>query len=193
MKLLIALLFAGLLSPQSIIIAKKKAVGGCSTTVSSCTPTITGTDGVSQTGAVYYKGTATTLTSGDAICNVSIKMTKTGGDISGKTYKVFIYSLSGNDLGTLLATSDAVTGSNSWSQTTVSFGFSSPYTVSSTATYAIVVGLSPYPAVDYEGTNYATADFGDNCGAFHMSQWNSSGTRSNDWPALSLSMTITKQ
>jgi hypothetical protein len=180
---------------QMIIVIKKPAAGGCAGVAFSCTPTVIGSDGVSQTDPVYYKGDIVALTSGDVICSVTFRLTKTGGSITGKTYRARIYSLSGTALSASpLAVSDAVTGSDSWSATDVAFTFSTPYSVSSTTDYAITISISGWPTSDYDGTNYATAVFGANCGAGHMSQWRASdGVRTEDWPTLSLIMTVNKQ
>jgi hypothetical protein len=77
-------------------------------------------------------------------------LSKESGSISSKTYNVRIYSQSGKNLNAVLASSSDVTGSNSWSTTTVDFTFTTSYAVSTGTNYAFVIDAN-----SADDTNYA--------------------------------------
>lgn len=71
------------------------------------------------------------------ICQIDVVLTATG-TISDRNYFCRITLKSGHNLSTVLGTSEAVIGVNSWSGSTVSFVFSTPVAVTSGTDYAIV-------------------------------------------------------
>lgn len=78
------------------------------------------------------------------ICKVAFKLTAIG-TISGKTLTAYVYALDGSgdiSTGSPLATSDSVTGNNSWSNVDVFFTFPTPPTLTGGVNYAIVVFIS---------------------------------------------------
>lgn len=90
------------------------------------------------------------------IGKVVIKMTKTAGSITGKTYTCRIWTMSGTTLGTNVASSTSVVGSDSWSATDVDFIFSSPYLTTGSTNYAFTIDSGD---VTGDGSNYASAYF----------------------------------
>lgn len=85
-----------------------------------------------------------------SVCKVDWILTKDSGDISAKTFNCVIYAMSGNDFtGAVLGTSDNVTGVNAWSDTTVSFTFSSPVAISSGGSYAIAITMNGVDASNF--------------------------------------------
>jgi|GEM_PF-3728434 len=86
------------------------------------------------------------------ICGADVMLSLGGGDISAKTYRVKIYAEAGSrTLGALLATSDPVTGNNSWSSTVVQFTFSTPYVTTGSTEYHFTVEADQAP----DGVNFA--------------------------------------
>ncbi len=105
------------------------------------------------------------------IGKVAIPLTKAAGDISGLTYVVKIWSDSSGALGSVLATSTGVAGSNSWSGTEVEFVFPTPYAASASTFYHFTCesGTS-------SGSNYASVGFNSTfppAGA--LARWSSAG------------------
>jgi len=86
------------------------------------------------------------------ICKVSAKLTKTAGDISGKTYYVTIWTMDSTALDEVVGTSGGVTGSNSWSSTVVDFTFSSAISLSADTPYGFTVSMSG----SADASNYAS-------------------------------------
>ena len=87
----------------------------------------------------YYMGQQTVPGANVNVTSVSWVLSK-AGTISGSfTYACKIFTMSGNDLGTLTGTSDTVLGDNGWSETTVVFTFSSPVTLASGTDYAFAL------------------------------------------------------
>jgi hypothetical protein len=121
---------------------------------------------LTQTGQLWQTNTAVTM------CKAAFSLYKVAGDISGKTYVVKVYSMTGCTLNTLLATSDGVTGVNGWFLTDVVFNFSTPVALSANTDYAIVVTTTGaadganYAAIEINtsGTATGTRDYWDNTG-----------------------------
>ncbi len=111
--------------------------------------------GSGDTG-LYYSGEYVGIFYGTAytIGKVEWVMTKSAGDISGKSYRCKIWSDASGNLGTLLGTSTAVTGSNAWSNTTVAFIFPAAVSTSSGAYYHVTLD-----AAGSDGSNYASITF----------------------------------
>lgn len=113
-----------------------------------------------DTTNTYYLGEANYNDSvARAIGKISVRLTKSVGSITGKTYTVRIWSMTGNALNTVLASTTGVTGSDAWSNTAVDFTFASPYTISTGTNYSVTVDAGGTDAL-----NYASAFF-NNTGA----------------------------
>ena len=108
------------------------------------------------------------------ICGADFLMTYVAGDISGLTFKAYVYSLSGNNLDTLLATSSTtISGNNSWSHTTNHFEFSTAAIVAPGTRVAVFV----QPTQAGDNANYARIDVQDT-DVFtpgSLATWNSTG------------------
>lgn len=119
------------------------------------------------------------------VCKITLKLTKAAGDISGKTFYVNIWSMTGANLNAILATSAGVTGSNSWSDTYVDFTFATPYSMAAATGYAITATSG---AVD--ATNYANVNYYNNGVAGSGMQWSTAKVAQVGWPTLDLIMKI---
>ena len=143
-----SLLFAGNVQKMHSAVLQK-AIGGGSCSV-SVTFAPSGTKGATTFGHYanrFYGGGVYTTSAAMSVCQVDIRLSLDAGDVSGKTYYVAIYTMSGTAMGTLQGASTGVTGSNSWSETDVSFSFASSVSLSDATDYAFVV----YPdSVDYD-------------------------------------------
>lgn len=107
-------------------------------------------DAVGHNSVVHYIGlSGFQETTSRILGKVTWKITKTTGSISAISYRCRVWSLSGTALNTALATSDAVLGDNGWSQTSVDFIFSTPYTLASGTTYAITLDAGGIDASNY--------------------------------------------
>jgi hypothetical protein len=109
------------------------------------------------------------------IGKVSVKLLKSGGDISGQTYTCKIYTSdpgATNNFQTLLATSNSVAGSNAWSNTIVDFIFPTPYTTTGGVAYNFVFGTN-----SNDNTNYASGYHTDSntMADATLGSWNYSG------------------
>ena len=114
------------------------------------TSTITGTIQIAHAANTYYAGQGSWL-SGSNITLVAVDAILTAvGTINSKTYQCEIWTDS-TSLVALVGASDGVTGNNSWSETSQRFVFSTPVSIVSGTSYAIV--FTPNTAVD--GANYA--------------------------------------
>lgn len=100
----------------------------------------------------YYRGVQpySPAAANVSICRIDANMSKTG-TITGKTYYAKIWATDGTDLtGSALATSGSVSGA-AWSDTWVTFTFSSPYEIHSGTNYVFTINSTD--AAD--GDNYA--------------------------------------
>ena len=98
------------------------------------------------------------------------------GTISAIEYRVYIYETTATcELGALVATSDAVLGTNSWSGTVVRFPFSTSYTTTPGQLYNFVVRRSDglTSTVNFVGLEFAAAG-GTLTGV--EDSWNNAGT-----------------
>jgi len=129
------------------------------------------TDGIGhyRTGLIGYTNASLIY-----ICGADFLMTYVAGDISGLTFKAYVYSLSGNNLDTLLATSSTtISGNNSWSHTTNHFDFATAAPVSPGTRVAVFV----QPTQAGDNANYARIDVQDT-DVFtpgNLATWNSTG------------------
>jgi hypothetical protein len=73
------------------------------------------------------------------ICKVRSYLTLEAGSVTAKFYTCRIYTMSGNDLNTVVATSDSIAGNNSWAGTAVIFTFVGNPTLTGGTEYARVV------------------------------------------------------
>lgn len=103
----------------------------------------------------YYRGfylPSNTITGTISVCAIGLRLSLGGGSIAGKTFTVSVYTVSADhdaNLGTLIATSNGVTGSNSWLNTNVMFSFGSRFNMSNGTIYAIVVTDGEVDATNY--------------------------------------------
>lgn len=91
--------------------------------------------------------------SAHAITKVVFKLSKAGASIAGKTFVVKIWADGAPNLGSLLGTSDTVSGSDSWAKTLVDFPFPAPVPLAATTSYHLT--LSPTGPSD--GGSFAVA------------------------------------
>ena len=120
-----------------------------------------------------------------SICKISVKLTKGAGDISGKTYVLKIYSMSGANLDSVLATSSGVTGSNSWDASYVDFTFSTPLSHTSGTGYSFALSSG-----DVDATNYASCFYYNNNLTGFGDQWSTEKVSKNLAPTHDLIMKI---
>lgn len=97
----------------------------------------------------YAGGLYFTDASARTIGKITIKMVKAAGSITGKTYTVRLWTLTGSALNSNVASSDGVTGSDSWSATEVDFIFSTPYTTTGSTNYGITIDAGTSDASNY--------------------------------------------
>ena len=121
----------------------------------------------------YYNGPVVTDTVSRAIGKITIRVSSVVGDVSGKSYVCRIWNQSSGNLTTVQATSAAVAGNNSWSDTAVDFVFSPAVTVGATWAFAI-------------DPNNATAD-GSN---YIRTSWIFSGACVSPFPSSSSGFTV---
>lgn len=104
------------------------------------------------------------------VCKITATLSAVG-TISGQTWRMEIWTLSGNDLDTLVQASSGVTGNNGWSETEVDFTFAGAALSSGTG-YAVVLTMGAADAANYVQFHY-TAD-GALSGASTL--WSTAGT-----------------
>lgn len=86
---------------------------------------------------------------------VDVDLTLGFGDISGKSYTLQVWTQDGSqNMQTLLGTSSAVTGNNSWSHTTVRFTIAAGVALTTSGLYCIVITNGAAPS----GANYLSID-----------------------------------
>lgn len=108
----------------------------------------------------FYIGQKFTDSTTRQICKVRFYLGAVG-TISAKFYTCRIYTLSGNNLSTVVATSNSIAGNNGWANTAVVFTFAGNPTVTGGTTYAYVVyssDASGNPAAA-DATNRAQMNF----------------------------------
>jgi hypothetical protein len=105
---------------------------------------------VHRTGQVWTNGAATTN-----LCAWSFEVTRSGGDVSTKNFRVRVYSMTGNNLNALVGQSDTVLGTNAWLNTVVKFPFSTSVALSPSTPYAIVL----YPDEGVDGVNVVAVGY----------------------------------
>ena len=183
MKKLIALLL--------ILLCYGQAFAGLSAGVVGCSPPAVGSScaiyeqnsgsaidnyDIGTYSGNYYRGVQawTPADAGKSVCKIYARFTAVG-TISGKSYYAELWTHDGTNLTAKVgSTSDAVTGSNSWSASWVEFNFSSPVSVSNATAYCLVI----YTTGGVDGSNFVVwnaAGGGEFQGV--SSKFNSSGTR----------------
>lgn len=155
----------------AVIAGSTVASGGCDTEVISNTASISNRVDIGDSSSLYYIGQTYNEVSEHTICKVSAVLNYQTGDISGKTFNCVIGSLDGSNNLTVVGTSANVAGSNSWSDETVNFTFSSPVTIPASTDYAIVVTMNEIDASNYAEFAYTlNGEIGGARGA-----WDSAG------------------
>lgn len=160
-KTLNGLAIASVKLVSGLAIASAKTINGLDNTSGGGSPTLL-YDGINSTGegqwdfqdqnSHYYSGNYNfTVSANCTVTEIKFKLSKINGSITGLTYFAAVYNMSGNNLGTVVGTSDGVTGSDSWAKTTVSFTFSTPASLTTSGTYAVLV----YTSGTIGTTNYA--------------------------------------
>lgn len=134
----------------------------------------TGQSGLSNAGTQY------------AITRVDAILGAPSGTITGKTYKCYIFVANGDNLGALIGESDGVTGSQSWSNTSVTFTFPTPAIIPRALSYAVV--FSTYTTVD--GSNYTALRDKDSTISGWLGTWTSAGANVNKYTGYSAAITI---
>jgi hypothetical protein len=116
--------------------AGASAGGGGASCTCSATPAVAET-GFGNTGvatafdsSVHRTGEVWTNSAPATLCSVSFRLTRNGGDISARSFRARVYSMTGNTAVTELGQSAAVLGTNSWSGTKVHFTFATPVSLS---------------------------------------------------------------
>jgi len=141
------------------VIARTRVVGGeasCDNVLYDETGgAIAGDTDINDNSTLFYLGHTYNEGTARAICSVSAVLSYKAGDITGKSFHAALFSKSGNDLNVELATSDPISGNNSWSTTTVDFPFSTPYELASSTDYAIVI----YVDAATDAVNFAEFEF----------------------------------
>lgn len=160
---------------------------GC-TTIALNVTTDDNASTVGASSAQRYGGGLWAASSSGSVCKVRFKLTATG-TISGLSYTVRIYSLSGNNLNTLLGTSDVVTGVDAWSANNVDFTFASPVAVSSGTSYGVVITSGANDAANYISIRYQNSNAAD----VDLARWNSTLVNSDLFTGLAPVITITFQ
>jgi len=136
------------------------------------------TESIGLSAGTYYVGMYYAPQTNETVCKMSFKLTSinNGGHISAKTLVAKIYLLSGANFSTLIGTSDNVTGSDSWSGTSVDFPFSTTAAITTGNTYGVAVTMNGccYGTGEYVLMNQG--GFGTSPGAYYGNlTWNSSG------------------
>ena len=184
--LLLAVVLTATADRRRLMMARNVAAG-CSTVALNVT-TDDNASTVGASSAQRYGGGLWAASSSGSVCKVRFKLTATG-TISGLSYTVRIYSLSGNNLDTLLGTSDAVTGVDAWSATNVDFTFASPVSVSSGTSYGVVITSGANDAANYISIRYQNSNAAD----VDLARWNSTLVNSDLFTGLAPVITITFQ
>lgn len=102
----------------------------------------TSTQSIGEIAAYRFHGCFYTAPATKQLCKVGFKLKTSGGDISGKTYTAYVYTLSGTTLDSVITngTSTGISGSVvTGTAATVLFPFTGNPTLNSGTTYAIVV------------------------------------------------------
>jgi hypothetical protein len=108
---------------------------------------------VGQNAATYYQGQfAWDSPTNVTICKISIALTATGV-INTNTYTIQIWTYTTPNMVSLVATSDPVTGDNTWATNTVDFVFTSGAALTGGITYCLALSKSQAPSV----SNYLRA------------------------------------
>ncbi|MCX6953833.1 MAG: hypothetical protein NTV51_16920, partial [Verrucomicrobia bacterium] len=95
--------------------------------------------------------------SAHTVTKVVFKLSKAGTSIAGKLFVTKIWAASTMNLGGLLGTSNAVPGSDSWTQTLVDFPFSTPVSLSAATGYHLTISpTGPSDGSSFAATWYTT-------------------------------------
>ena len=196
--LLPSLLIAGQIQEmQKQAVAKKNGASpvSCTNTVFSCNGSLTDHTDLARSDNSDLLGDIYSLTSGDVICNITVKL-KAYVTITGKTFYAKIYALDGSNnlTGSPLATSVGVTGNGSWDYTAVDFPLSTRWTVTSTANYGVVI--TPCSALgvdcaDYD--NYVALGVTDACSGATWGRWYYNGNLQGSTGTIAFYMIVNKQ
>jgi len=150
--------------------------GSCDTVVWENGAAVTGDLDIHDNTFLAYIGQVIQDTTTKTICKVVFVVTHKTGDISGKTFRAYIVPLDYNDdfdVGDLTEADATVTGSNSWSLSSVSFEWSAGYTFTANENYGVMIYMdgaadaSNY--AEFEGTST------DNIPGGSASYWNETG------------------
>lgn len=112
----------------------------------------TTTQSLGEISAYGYHGFFYVTPATKQLCKIGFKMKTVAGDISGKTYTAYVYTLSGTTLNSVITdgTSTGISGSViTGTAATVLFPFTGNPTLTSGTTYAIVVTPGSTDATNY--------------------------------------------
>lgn len=167
-KLIMAFIFMFLFmftpSVSALIIANTSTASGapaCATTLYDSTgESVAGDNDIGDLTSFWYIGQTYNEASAHTICSVTFVISYKVGDITDRNYHVVIATLDGSDnFISIVATSDAVVGSNSWSATPVVFTFSSTVESAASTEYGIAVYVDhAVDASNYAELEYASTD-----------------------------------
>ena len=122
-------------------LVNKPVSGGGGTCASSPVWTQTGAAPWGLNRSYYFYAGGQYVGTGETVCKIGFQLSA-AGDISARTFNAKIFNCnadSGYNLGSLIATSNGITGNNSWSYTDVVFTFATPVTLTNGFGYAITI------------------------------------------------------
>ncbi len=128
------------------------------------TANLSTTQAFGEIAAYRFHGFFYTPSTTKQLCKVGFKLKTGTGDVSGKTYTAYVYTLSGTTLSSVISdgTSAGVSGSViTGTAATVIFTFSGNPTLSSGTTYAIVVTPGSTDASNYCLGYYGSGSMAD--------------------------------
>ena len=139
-----------------------EAGGDCDTVVFSNTGDITGDGDISDENDMAILAQSYNEASQHVPCKLTATLTYKTGDITGVDFYMIIATRTGDNLDLPpVATSDSVTGNNSWSASEVPFEFSSPPTLSASTDYFLAIWMdSNQNGVLEDSDDYAAAGEG---------------------------------
>jgi len=120
----------------------------------------------------YYRGIPF-QTDAKTVCKFYVTLTKVAGDITSKTFTGRLWTVSGNNLATEIATSTGITGVNTWDGSVVTFEFSANANLSASTTYVFTVDQGAADASNYASMCMTGGDAQAN---WHWARYQSDGT-----------------
>ncbi len=154
-----SLLFAGSIQQQHSAVISKMGGGGCDTVLYSNTTATEADMDINDGSGFKYVGNSFTPAGAETICKATFYVSYKTGDISAKTFRAYLCTVTGNDLNVLTEADSTVTGSNAWSDTPIDFEWSAGYSVSGSTEYVIIITMGATGVEDSDGSNYAELEY----------------------------------